>query len=123
MNKAKGCLSDAITGGLLGFAFCFVTAEPYIKWITRRNKGIYEPEFWLLPLVIDGALSTIGLLGYGYATQNQASIGVICFCWGVMLFGMTGVSTHCSQWALDAFRQNSTELFVMNVRIALSISS
>jgi hypothetical protein len=39
-----------------------------------------------------------------------------------MLFGMTAVATHVSQWALDSFRNNSTELFVMNM-VSLCVRS
>lgn len=102
-------------GGFLGALTCLLTAEPYIKWMTRKNKGIYEPEFWLLPLAIDGACAITGLIGYGYATARALAIPFICFTWGIMLFGMTAIATHCSQWALDSYRSNSTELFVMNM--------
>jgi hypothetical protein len=32
-----------------------------------------------------------------------------------MLFGMTAIASFCTQWALDAYRQHSTELFIMNM--------
>jgi hypothetical protein len=31
-------------GGCLGAFLCVITSGPYIKWITRKNKGIYEPS-------------------------------------------------------------------------------
>lgn len=115
-SAAIGYMSAGpLIGGFLGSAICSVTAEPYIKWITRKNRGVYEPEFWLPPVAIDGACAIAGLVGFGFSTQNNASIPTTCFCWGLMLFGMTNVAIHCTQWALDSYRTNSTELFVMNM--------
>ncbi|EXJ86756.1 hypothetical protein A1O3_03710 [Capronia epimyces CBS 606.96] len=102
-------------GGLLGSTVCFVISSPLLKWLTRRNKGIYEPEFCLVP-VIPGALVAIaGFLGLGYSLQNQQNVYVVCFTWGVILFGITFIVTFASQYTLDAFRNNSTEIFIMNM--------
>ena len=65
-----------LIGGFLGSVFCAVTAEPYIRWVTKKNKGIYEPEFWLLPVAFDGVCTILGLVGYGYATARNMSIPV-----------------------------------------------
>lgn len=56
-----------------------------------------------------------GLAGWGRVVDNGDSIYLVCFLWGLMLFGMTAIASFCTQWALDAYRQHSTELFIMNV--------
>jgi MFS family permease len=102
-------------GGLLGAAFSFVISEPLVRSTTRRNRGVYEPEFSLIPVGLGGVLSVAGLVGWGYAVAAFKSIYLVCFIWGLILFGMTVIASFATQWALDAYRQNSTEVFVMNM--------
>lgn len=102
-------------GGLLGSIMCFSAATPLAKWMTRRNAGIYEPEFYLIPILPAGLVLIAGFLGFGYALRDSASIYLMCFLWGVILFGVSFIVTFASQYALDAFRSNSTEIFIMNM--------
>jgi MFS family permease len=104
-----------LIGGFFGALFCFLLSEPLLKWLTRRNAGVYEPEFCLMPLSI-GCLTTVGgLIGWGYAVERADSIYVACFVWALMLFGMTVIASFSTQYALDAFRSYSTEIFIMNM--------
>ncbi|OCT53129.1 hypothetical protein CLCR_09908 [Cladophialophora carrionii] len=102
-------------GGLIGAIFSLIISEPLVKSMTRRNKGVYEPEFALLPISLGGICSVAGLIGWGYAVSEFKSIYLVCFIWAVILFGMTVIASFATQWALDAYRQNSTELFIMNM--------
>jgi MFS family permease len=102
-------------GGLIGAIFSLLISEPLVKTMAKRNKGVYEPEFALLPISLGGACSVAGLIGWGYAVSEFKSIYLVCFIWAVILFGMTVVASFATQWALDAYRQNSTELFIMNM--------
>lgn len=115
-SAAIGYLSAGpLIGGLLGSAVPFFISEPFIKALTRRNKGVYEPEFCLIPVSISGACAIAGLVGWGFTVQNGQSIYLAAFLWGLMLFGMTWLATSATSWALDAYRQNSTEVFIMNM--------
>ena len=102
-------------GGLLGATFSLFLSEPLVKGMTKRNKGVYEPEFALLPLIPGGIIAVAGVIGWGYAVHEFKSIYLVAFIWGVLLFGMTVIASFATQWALDAYRQNSTELFIMNM--------
>ena len=102
-------------GGLVGSIFSFTVSEPLVKFMTRRNKGIYEPEFALIPVSVGGICAVAGLVGWGYAVDAFKSYYLVAFIWAVILFGMTVIASFATQWALDAFRQNSTELFIMNM--------
>ncbi|EXJ63758.1 hypothetical protein A1O7_00093 [Cladophialophora yegresii CBS 114405] len=102
-------------GGLIGAIFSLVISEPLVKSMTRRNKGVYEPEFALLPISLGGVCSVAGLVGWGYAVSEFKSVYLVCFIWAIILFGMTVIASFATQWALDAYRQNSTELFIMNM--------
>lgn len=104
-----------LIGGVLGSVFIGATLDPTATWMTRRNKGIYEPEF-RLPLVSVGAVFSIaGLCGFGHAIQDQRSVYLISFLWGMLLFGMTILSTAILHYVLDAFSRHSTEIFIMNM--------
>lgn len=102
-----------LIGGILGSALCSLSMDPLLKWLTRRNKGVYEPEFriWLM---LPGSVCTVaGLVGFGYAVVRGESIYLVSFIWGVMLFGITIAAISTSAYALDAFRDNATEIFIM----------
>lgn len=115
-SASVGYLSAGpLIGGFLGAAFSLVISEPLVKSMTRRNKGVYEPEFCLIPITLGGVCSVAGLVGWGYAVHEFKNVYLICFIWAVILFGMTVIASFATQWALDAYRQHSTELFVMNM--------
>jgi hypothetical protein len=54
-----------------------------------------------------------GLFGFGYAVTAGDSVYLIAFIWGTMLMGITIAAIATSSYALDAFRDNSTEIFIM----------
>jgi MFS family permease len=115
-SAAIGYLSAGpLIGGLLGSAVPFFVTEPFIKALTRRNNGYYEPEFCLIPTTISGIITIAGLVGWGFTVHNGQSIYLAAFLWGLMLFGMAWFATAATSWALDAYRQNSTEVFIMNM--------
>jgi hypothetical protein len=49
-------------GALLGFALVGPLADWSAKWLTKRNNGVYEPEFRIflvIPQMITGCLGTV----------------------------------------------------------------
>jgi hypothetical protein len=54
-----------------------------------------------------------GLIGFGYAVARQESVYLVSFIWGLMLFGITIAAISTSAYALDAYRDNATEIFIM----------
>ena len=101
------------TGGVLATILLAFISDRLTKWFSRKNGGVYEPEFSLLMLVVGCIASVAGLVGFGYACENLVSVYLICFIWGVILFGMTIIATVTTQYALDSFRHYSTEIFIM----------
>ena len=102
-----------LIGGILGSLLCSMTMDPCLKWLTRRNKGIYEPEFRIWYMIPATFCTIAGLVGFGYSVTNGVSIYLLAFVWGVMLFGITIAAIATSSYALDAFRDNATEIFIM----------
>jgi len=102
-----------LIGGILGSLVCSIIMDPMLKGLTRANKGVYEPEFRIF-LMIPATIFTIaGLVGFGYAAAAGVSVYLLSFVWGTMLFGITVSAISTSAYALDAFRDNATEIFIM----------
>lgn len=101
-------------GGAIGCVIIGILMDPLAIWLSKRNGGIYEPEF-RLPLVAVGVLCGAGLFGFGSLAQAQGNIYVIDFMWGLALFGIAFIAGPCSAYAIDAYRTISDEIFIVNV--------
>ncbi|KAH7355737.1 major facilitator superfamily domain-containing protein [Pyrenochaeta sp. MPI-SDFR-AT-0127] len=101
-------------GGTLGCAFLGLLIDPLAVFLSRRNCGVYEPEF-RLPLGLLGLISAAGFFAFGYTAQYQMDIYLICFVWGVALFGVCITVGVSITYALDAYRTMSNEIFLANI--------
>ncbi|QKX53820.1 uncharacterized protein TRUGW13939_00900 [Talaromyces rugulosus] len=101
-------------GGIIGSVLVALTTDRVIVAMTKRNNGIYEPEF-RLPLVAFGLSLTAGLCSFGSLSQATGNIYLIDFMWGLTIVGICFVTGPCSSYAIDAFRGMSNEIFVANV--------
>ncbi|KAF7553261.1 hypothetical protein G7Z17_g3769 [Cylindrodendrum hubeiense] len=101
-------------GGALGSIAVGLVMDPLTIWLTKKNNGVYEPEFRLVTCVF-GLLCGASLFGFGAVSQSQGNIYIIDFMWGLTLFGTAFIIGPCSTYALDAFRGMSNEIFIANV--------
>lgn len=62
-------------GAILGFVLSGVMADWGAKWMTRRNKGIFEPEFRILLVVPQMIFGCAGLYGFGMTAGKVAKYG------------------------------------------------
>lgn len=104
-----------LIGGFLGMVAFSLTATHLTRWLTQKNKGIYEPEFCLAAVVIGAPITIAALVSFGHVLKTGQSIYLVSFIWGLLLFGLTYVTTSVTEYALDAFREYSTEIFIMNM--------
>jgi hypothetical protein len=74
-----------------------------------------EPEFRLLTLPIGAVLFTAGTFAYGYAVGDGDSVYLCNFLYGMMLCGGIVASSTVIVYALDAYRDSSNEIFIMNM--------
>lgn len=65
--------------------------DPLILWCSKRNNGIYEPEFRLIPAAL-GLLGGAGMTAYAYVLQIRGDLYLASFTWGLTLFGMVSLS-------------------------------
>lgn len=103
-------------GGALGSIIMGVASDPLIKWCARRNKGVYEPEYRLIPCVV-GLLSGVGLMLFGHLVSTGASYYACSAVHGLMLFGVMFVCISTSNYALDAYRGMAGEIFIASMAV------
>jgi MFS family permease len=102
-------------GGLLGSILLGGTLDPItVKWCAKKNKGIYEPEFRLLGM-IPSLLTGVGLFAFGYMTQHHFSYYATAVMHGMDLFGIVCAAISASAYAIDAYRDMSSEIFIANM--------
>ncbi|KAF2099885.1 MFS general substrate transporter [Rhizodiscina lignyota] len=101
-------------GGMIASIILGVISDPLILWCTNRNRGIYEPEFRLIPIIL-GVLGGVGLFGYAALIQNGDSMYAASALWGVTLCGFIGMQTPASTYVIDAYREMSSEMFIANM--------
>ncbi|KEF56777.1 uncharacterized protein A1O9_06967 [Exophiala aquamarina CBS 119918] len=102
-------------GGLIGSLFCGFLGDYVIKAMTKKNKGVYEPEFRLVFMLPAGIAMGAGMFLFGYTLEIGAPAEVCAFLQGLMMFGvLIGIFATLS-YGLDSFRTQSSEIFVMNM--------
>jgi MFS family permease len=104
-----------LVGGALATIFLGLISDPLIKFMTRRNRGVYEPEFRLVLASVGAIFSVAGLVGFGHAIESQLSIYAISTIWGITLFGMSVAASVTMAYALDAQPAHAVEMFIMNI--------
>lgn len=81
----------------------------------QRLTSHSEPEFRLVFMAPAMLMCGIGMFLFGYTMEIGAAAEVCSFLQGVMMFGvLIGIFSTLS-YALDAFRNQSSEMFVMNM--------
>lgn len=99
-------------GGILGTAVAGKVSDLIVRFISRRNGGIYEPEFRLIMAVPIAITTVIGLMGYGWSAQNRDAWIVPTVFFGIISFGCSLGSTTAITFAVDSYRQYAGEALV-----------
>ncbi|POR32388.1 hypothetical protein TPAR_07403 [Tolypocladium paradoxum] len=99
-------------GGFLGALIAGLISDPMIKYFSRRNRGVYEPEFRLFLIVPAFVLSAIAYFLFGYLIEQGKSPVAMAALWGIatasLQFIMMAIGTYC----VDAYREISVEIFI-----------
>ncbi|KAJ5994056.1 hypothetical protein N7451_009780 [Penicillium sp. IBT 35674x] len=99
-------------GGLLGTAVAGKVSDMVVRFLTRRNGGIYEPEFRLVMALPIALSTTIGLMGFGWSAQLMDAWIVPTIFFGVISFGCCLGSTTAITFCVDSYRQYAGEALV-----------
>ena len=99
-------------GGILGTAVAGKVSDIIVRYMARKNGGVYEPEFRLV-MAIPVAISTaIGLMGFGWSAQEGDLWIVPTIFFGVISFGCSLGSTTAITFSVDSYRQYAGEALV-----------
>ncbi|CDO77295.1 hypothetical protein BN946_scf184753.g45 [Trametes cinnabarina] len=104
-------------GGIVGIVLAMLVTGPLndwgVVWISRRNRGIYEPEFRLLFMVS----MLFGLFGYvGWAVGNDHHmpwIGAVA-CIMMLNFSMVVSGSAAVTYLLDTHGENALHILALS---------
>ncbi|KAI9374101.1 major facilitator superfamily domain-containing protein [Aspergillus egyptiacus] len=99
-------------GGLLGTAVAGKISDIIVRYMTRRNGGVYEPEFRLVMAIPIALSTTIGLMGFGWSAQEKNAWIVPTIFFGLVSFGCCLGSTTSITFCVDSYRQYAGEALV-----------
>jgi MFS family permease len=99
-------------GGIIGTAIAGKVSDLIVRFMARRNGGVYEPEFRLV-MAIPIAISTVaGLMGFGWSVEERDNWIVPTVFFGIISFGCSLGSTTSITFAVDSYRQYAGEALV-----------
>jgi len=99
-------------GGIIGTAIAGKVSDMIVRYMARKNGGIYEPEFRLV-MAIPIAVSTVaGLMGFGWSVEERNNWIVPTVFFGIISFGCSLGSTTSITFAVDSYRQYAGEALV-----------
>lgn len=99
-------------GGVLGTAVAGKVSDIIVRAMSRRNGGLYEPEFRLVMAAPVAVTTVIGLMGYGWSVQVRDQWIVPTIFFGVISFGCSLGSTTSITFCVDSYRQYAGEALV-----------
>ncbi|OAA65879.1 MFS1 family protein [Niveomyces insectorum RCEF 264] len=99
-------------GGVLGTAVAGKVSDIIVRAMSRRNGGLYEPEFRLVMAVPVAVTTVIGLMGYGWSVEVHDQWIVPTIFFGIISFGCSLGSTTSITFCVDSYRQYAGEALV-----------
>jgi hypothetical protein len=99
-------------GGILGTAVAGKVSDIVVRFMARRNGGVYEPEFRLVMAAPVAITTAIGLMGFGWSAQERDRWIVPTVFFGIISFGCSLGSTTAITFCVDSYRQYAGEALV-----------
>ncbi|KFY93843.1 hypothetical protein V498_04227 [Pseudogymnoascus sp. VKM F-4517 (FW-2822)] len=104
-----------VVGGVLGCIAAGALSDPLATWLSKKNKGIYEPEFRLPLLIPWMAFTAISFFLLGWMCENGSSPVAVAAIQGIGLVGFQFMSVSLSTYMIDAYRSISVEVFIIGM--------
>ncbi|KAJ8109143.1 hypothetical protein OPT61_g7675 [Boeremia exigua] len=99
-------------GGVLGTAVAGKVSDLIVRFMARRNDGVYEPEFRLVMALPIAVSTVIGLMGFGWSAEEKNAWIVPTVFFGVISFGCCLASTTAITFVVDSYRVYAGEALV-----------
>ena len=106
-----------LLGGLFGCIACGLISDPAARYFTRKNNGIYEPEFRLPMMVVIPIVSTIGYFLFGNLISHGQSPVAAATMWGIVFVSVQFAAVSTGAYVVDAFRDISVEIFIISMTV------
>ncbi|GAB7349675.1 hypothetical protein MBLNU459_g0347t1 [Dothideomycetes sp. NU459] len=105
--------TGAFVGALLGFIIAGTLSDFSAKWLTKRNGGIYEPEFRMILVIPQLIFGCAGLYGFGITANNTPKYGWFWpdFFFSLEVMGMVLGAVASALYIVDAHRDLAVEAF------------
>lgn len=111
-------------GGVLGTAVAGKISDIVVRYMARKNDGVYEPEFRLIMAIPIALSTTIGLMGFGWSAEEKDNWIVPTIFFGVISFGCSLASTTAVTFVVDSYRVYAGEALVtLNVSKSIVLPS
>lgn len=107
-------------GAVLGFILSGLLADWSTKFMIKRNKGVYEPEFRILLVIPQLVFGSIGLYGFGVTAQHVSRYGWFLpdMFFAFEVGGMVAGAVASALYIVDAHRMS----LIPNPPISLPLS-
>ncbi|KAH8171873.1 major facilitator superfamily protein [Sarocladium implicatum] len=99
-------------GGILGTGVAGRISDVIVRAMSRRNGGLYEPEFRLVMAIPITITTCIGLMGFGWSIDEKDHWMVPTTFFGIISFGCSLGSTTSITFCVDSYRQYAGEALV-----------
>lgn len=99
-------------GGILGTGVAGKISDVIVKTMSRRNGGMYEPEFRLVMAIPITITTCIGIMGFGWSASLRDHWIVPTLFFGIISFGCCLGSTTSITFCVDSYRQYAGEALV-----------
>ncbi|KAF3058535.1 hypothetical protein GL218_05253 [Daldinia childiae] len=102
-----------------------VLSGPLTDWVcmylAKKNRGIYEPEFRLPPIIISFFVGIVGFFGFGATVHYQTHWSGPVLCFGLANMSLALSNSSVFGYVIDAHKELSEEAFVaINARNILT---
>lgn len=98
--------------GLVGTLISGYLADFVVSFITKHNRGIYEPEFRLVLMIAAASLSTVAYLGFGFSVAAGAPIYIPIAFLGVQTFAVPFATSAMFTYIMDCHPAHAAQAFV-----------
>ncbi|KAJ9651612.1 hypothetical protein H2198_009115 [Neophaeococcomyces mojaviensis] len=99
-------------GGILGTVVAGKVSDIVVRFMARRNGGVYEPEYRLIMALPIAICTAIGLMGFGWSAEERDAWIVPTIFFGIISFGCSLGSTTAITFCVDSYRQYAGEALV-----------
>ncbi|KAF2472785.1 MFS general substrate transporter [Lindgomyces ingoldianus] len=96
-------------GSILGTIGGGEVSDVIIKFMAKRNNGIYEPEFRLVMAAPVAITTVLGLMGFGWSAQVHDAWIVPTAFFGIISFGCALGASTAVTFCVDSYRQYAGE--------------